>query len=98
VIRRRATPLRGAQLGLQLLQTHPKEALWGWGARAAASVGAIAIGAGVVWRAGVESTPSVALAWCVHQAVVLSLITLRASWLACALRLVSTHGDTLEDT
>ncbi|WP_394849086.1 hypothetical protein LZC95_16750 [Pendulispora brunnea] len=93
VVRFRAKTGRAIVLAWKAMALHPVGECWSYVWRALVSWGLVALGALVAARLG--GRPGVALValFVVHQAIVLSRVALRASWLARALRsLDSAHS------
>ncbi|WP_394838540.1 hypothetical protein LVJ94_16690 [Pendulispora rubella] len=93
VVRFRVKSVRAIVLAWRALVLHPAGDCWSYVWRALVSWGLVALGALVASRLG--GRPGVALValFVVHQAIVVSRVALRASWLARALRsLDSAHS------
>ena len=90
VVRFQVRGWRGVLLGARVLRIAPLSACWSWAWRGAASLLPVVAAAWVTGHLGGRTgTPLVAV-FVLHQAVVVSRVALRTSWLACALRTVDT--------
>jgi len=80
--------LRAFGLGLRTLRRSPVALWWSWAWRAFAGVTLIVIGGVMASRLGGRGGLALLVLALLHQAVVVSRVALRASWLARALRAV----------
>lgn len=88
VVRFQASARRSMALALRTFASSKLRTLWAWGWRAAAGVVPVALGAFASERLGGLGGRSLFALLCVHQLVVLTRVSLRASWLSRALRAV----------
>jgi hypothetical protein len=77
----------GVRLALRAASRRPTAALFGWAWRAALAVAIVALAAFASATVDVDHTRAIVAVAFVHQAAVLAIVGVRASWLACAIRL-----------
>jgi len=80
--------LDAVSLALRALCARPAAALFGWAWRSALGAAIVVAAAIAAATIGVATSLALSAVALLHQAVVLGAVALRASWLACALRLV----------
>jgi hypothetical protein len=88
VIRFQVSGLRGALLGARAFRASPVHLWWSWAWRAAAAAAPVAAVAAAATAMGGRGGIALLLLAVLHQAVIVSRIALRASWLGRALRSV----------
>jgi hypothetical protein len=88
IVRFEVRGLRAFVLGMRTLRRSPASLWWSWAWRALAGIVLIVIGGVVAGRLGGRGGFALLVLALLHQAVVVSRIALRASWLARALRAV----------
>lgn len=88
LIRDRRGFLQALRMGLRTMRRAKLVALWSWAWRAAAGLVPVAMGSVVADRLGGLGGFALFALFVVHQAIALSRVALRASWLAKSLRLV----------
>jgi hypothetical protein len=88
IVRFEVRGLRAFVLGMRTLRRSPAPLWWSWAWRAFAGIVLIVIGGVVAGRLGGRGGLALIVLALLHQAVVVSRIALRASWLARALRAV----------
>jgi hypothetical protein len=88
VVRFQVSGLRGALLGARAFRAAPVRMWWSWAWRAAAAAAPVAAVAAAATGMGGRGGIALVLLAALHQAVVLSRVALRASWLGRALRSV----------
>jgi hypothetical protein len=88
IVRFEVRGLRAFVLGMRTLRRAPASLWWSWAWRAFAGIVLIVIGGVVAGRLGGRGGLVLIVLALLHQAVVVSRIALRASWLARALRAV----------
>jgi len=86
VVRRRVGGLRALAAGTRALWCAPASLGWSWAWRTTAALALVAAGGRVADRLGGRAGVSLLFLALAHQAVILSRVSLRASWLAAALR------------
>jgi hypothetical protein len=91
-VRFRSGALAAVRSALLTVRRSPVRVLWSWAWRAGASVVAVALIALVVPHLGARGVASVLAIGLLHQLVVIARTSLRASWLARALRAVDAAG------
>jgi hypothetical protein len=90
VVRFKVSGLRALVLGTRTFRRSPGRLWWAWAWRSAAAAAPIALAAQVAGRLGGRGGFALALLAVLHQAVILSRVALRASWLGHGLRAVDT--------
>lgn len=93
LVRFRVSAGKAIGLGFAALRRRPLRLTWSWTWRALASVVPIAFGSLVAERLGGRGGVTLLALAGVHQAIALSRVALRASWLARALRAVDAVGS-----
>lgn len=88
-VRRELPAMRAVLVAAQAFRASPWRALGAWGFRGAAGIALVIAIAWLTSRIGVHTGVRFTTVTLLHQAVVLTLVVLRASWLSSALRLVS---------
>jgi hypothetical protein len=87
VVTRDLSALPAAWVGVSTFRTHAWRALCGWGLRAGAGALLVLAAALATTFVGIGTAPRLFATLMLHQLVVLSLVRLRADWLAHAVRL-----------
>ena len=98
VVRCRMSVARALETAGRTFVRCPLRAALGWLWRAAAGAAIVAGSAFLSSRLSRQTTASLLVTVVIHQVVIVSLIALRASWLACALRLVATTSSSTRDS
>ncbi len=87
------TLVRGLRVAFTIARRRIGAATLAWGWRALLSLGLIALGAAASQALGGKGGGTLVLLWLTHQAIILSRVALRASWLARALAFVAPVQD-----
>jgi len=88
LVARGLSALQAAQAATEALRAFPAEALGGWALRALSALLLVTIAARATTHIGVDTMPRLTVVALMHQAVAITLVFLRADWLALAMRLV----------
>jgi hypothetical protein len=88
-VARELRALDAVRLAVQVFRAFPWRALGAWGLRGTAGIALVVVVAWVTTRIGVHTGLRFGVVTVIHQAVVLSLVLLRARWLASALKLIA---------
>lgn len=86
VVRFRQRTLGALRMGAKAFARSPARLLWSWAWRAGAALLPIAAVSAISTRLGGRSGVALAALFALHQAVILSRVAFRASWLARAMR------------
>jgi hypothetical protein len=85
--------LDAVRAALHAAARRPAAAFFGWAWRALAGAILVAAAAVATSAVGIDRTGALGVVTLVHQAAVVGVVSLRASWLACALRLSEAARD-----
>jgi hypothetical protein len=98
VVRFEVSGMRALAVGASTARATPIAVAWAWAWRALAALAPVVIGGVVADRIGGRGGAALAGLAALHQAVVLTRVALRASWLAKALRVVRAPHQIADDS
>ena len=87
VVHRNLPAMSATHRAVRIAKAHPLAAMFGWGWRFTAGGALVFVVALATAAIDVERMSGLLVVGMLHQACILALVALRASWLACALRL-----------